>query len=99
MKTIKASNQFTYLPAYRYSGNRSTFIGSATAGLVELLMNSFGKTKIYEVEKNGGASHLEGRGDTHHRTGGIVSFDQHDELVAQQERRRVIYKNRVKVKA
>lgn len=99
MKTINTPKQFTYLPAYRYSGDRSTFIGSAKAGLVELIMNSFGKTKVYEIEKNGGTSHLEGRGDTHHRTGGVISFDQHDELVAQQETHRGIYKSRVKTKA
>ena len=62
-------------------GDRTNFYGRMVATAVNIVMNSFGKKELYEIEKNSGSLHLEGRGDIHHRVGGIISQSQHDELV------------------
>jgi hypothetical protein len=76
-----SQNSFEYLPVYRYMGDRSTLSGRMYATAINIARNSFGKRELYEIEKNSGSLHLEGRGDVHHRVGGILSSNQHDELV------------------
>lgn len=70
-----------YLPVYHYKGRRSGVLTGMYSVAVELLMNSFGKKKTIFLNKSNGRPHLEGRGDIHHRRGGILSVTDHNQMV------------------
>jgi hypothetical protein len=83
MKTI-TNNQpstFTYQPIRRYEGSRANIFTSAFAGLYEIVMNSYGKEVNYPMSKLNGHPHLDGRGDIHHRMGGVLTVEEHDRYV------------------
>ena len=86
-----------FLPVYRYKGSRSNIFTGMYSVLVESIRNSYGKKRTIYLNKNHGSSHLDGRGDTHHRNGGIMSLAQHESYVATAEANREAFlKNRQK---
>lgn len=94
MKSINSSvATFTYQPTIRYEGSRANFLTSAIAGLYEIVMNSYGKEISYPMSKSNGFPHLDGRGDIHHRGGGVISIEEHDLYVEATDKIRLMNNN------
>lgn len=75
----------SYLPVWHYKGSRSNIVTGMISAATEIVMNSFGEKEVIKLEKSNGHHHLDGRGDTQHRSGGIRTIEEHDLLVQQSD--------------
>lgn len=82
------TKEVSFLPVYRYPGKRNNILRGMYSAVVELIHNSYGKETTISLEKTNGHSHLEGRGDTQHRQGGVRTVAEHDRLVEESEKNR-----------